>query len=69
MTLSINKKELLKEFVDYNCESCGKIYKSEELEIHRLKRCGSYTLNNIKVICERCHKDFHANEWGWIKSK
>ena len=73
MVLSETKKELLREFVNRICESCNKLEKETGLlEIHRLKRGwagGEYTLNNIKVICKRCHQLFHSNEFGHIKSK
>ena len=67
------KKELLREFVDRVCESCNKPEsKVGTLDIHRLKRGydgGTYTLNNIKVICKKCHKAFHSNEFTHVRAK
>lgn len=59
------KALLLKYFVDLICEGCHKKFKPEELEIHRIFRGnlgGEYSLRNVKVLCSRCHKNYHANE-------
>jgi len=67
MKLTKRKKEILREFVDYTCEGCNK---HEEivgtLEVHRIKRGNSgglYTLNNIKMACNKCHKSYHQMEF------
>jgi hypothetical protein len=66
--------------VNYTCQSCHKT-ESEVgiLEPHRIIRGnkdGLYTLfplnhkdNNVKVVCKSCHKKYHANEFGRVKSK
>lgn len=64
--LTPKKKELLKDFVDYTCENCHKVKESNELQIHRIRRGymgGEYILNNVKVICNDCHKLFHYGEF------
>ena len=63
--LSEHKKSLLKAFTGYKCEICHKVHDSVELVIHRIKRGrsgGLYTLNNIRVICNGCHKKIHFKE-------
>lgn len=61
------KKELLCKFVDYKCEQCGKVFKINELHIHRIKRGymnGTYTnFRNLKVLCINCHKKIHTYEF------
>ena len=65
--LSKKKKELLKEFVDFRCEICGiEENKNNVLTIHRIKRGkngGLYSLNNIKIVCNKCHKLIHLNSF------
>ena len=61
--LSEKKKQLLKEFVDNKCEICKK---EKPLEIHRINRGnngGTYTVNNLKILCKSCHRLIHANEF------
>ena len=69
-----------REAVNFTCQGC---HKKESvvgtLEPHRIIRGnkgGLYTLvplnhknNNIKVVCNSCHKKYHANEFGVSKSK
>ena len=56
MKLTESKKELLREFVNRICEQCKKSdLETGTLEIHRLKRGnqgGTYTLNNLKILCQ-----------------
>lgn len=65
--LSEKKKELLREFVDHNCENCHKNEKEVgKLQIHRINRGylkGGYVLRNILVICSACHKKIHYSEF------
>jgi len=72
--LSENKKELLRKFVDFTCEQCGKTEleisqeakKIIKLQPHRIRRgCqgGKYELRNIKVVCSKCHKKYHGGEF------
>jgi len=61
--------------VKFICQECGK-HEEEvgKLEPHRIVRGhkgGKYTVcslshksNNIKVVCNRCHKIFHGKEPG-----
>ncbi len=60
-------KELLCKLVKFKCEECKKIFKLEELEIHRIRRGnvgGTYEHRNCKVVCGDCHKLYHGNEQG-----
>ena len=67
MKLSIKQKELLREFINYTCESCHHHeYKVGKLEIHRIKRKGNYELRNIKLLCNTCHKLYHSGEFAHI---
>lgn len=56
MRLTPKKKIILRIFVDYTCQNC---HKHEEevgtLEPHRIKPKGEYSLNNIKMVCFKCH--------------
>ena len=64
MGLSQKKIKLLREFVDFTCEVCGKL--EEEvgtLEPHRIKPgCdgGTYNLRNITMCCSKCHEFFSS---------
>ena len=58
---------------DFTCQSCGR---NEDLvgtlEPHRLTRGnsnGKYCPNNILMLCNRCHKEFHGNEFNQVKGK
>jgi hypothetical protein len=65
-----SKKKLLLEFVDYHCESCNKIFDHSLLEVHRLKRRGSYLdFRNLKILCKDCHKKYHQGEFNHIGGK
>ena len=59
-------KKAYKKAVDYTCEDCGKKEPEIKLEIHRIIRGnmgGTYRPGNVKVLCEKCHKEFHNGEW------
>ncbi len=64
MSLSKNKADLLRKFVDYKCEQCGQIDKI--LHCHRINRGyreGKYILRNIILLCKECHKKIHSGEF------
>jgi hypothetical protein len=70
--LSKKKTDLLREFVNFTCEECHK-HEDEvgRLHPHRIRRgCegGIYEHRNIKMVCSQCHKLYHANEFGRVKS-
>ena len=73
MPINKKKKELLCQFVQYKCESCKLKFEIAELQIHRINRgfCGgSYEeFRNLKVLCKKCHKKIHQNEFKNIGSK
>lgn len=59
-------KRLLCEIYDYKCELCRKVYKPEELQIHRIRRGnvgGKYEPRNCQVLCVSHHKLIHSNEF------
>lgn len=59
--LSKKQKELLRKFVSYNCESCGKNENEVgTLEVHRIKQGGDYSLINLKLVCKKCHSYFSS---------
>ncbi len=71
-------KKKYREAVNFTCQGCKKHEKIVgKLEPHRIRRGnigGLYTLvplnhkgNNIKVLCNDCHKKHHANELGVTK--
>lgn len=67
MGLGKRKIDLLREFVNKECEECNK---SEDivgkLTPHRIKRGvngGIYCLRNIKMVCKDCHKKYHQSEF------
>ena len=66
--LSERKKELLREFVDFKCEQCHKHEKEVgKLEPHRIRRGnagGKYEFRNIKMLCKKCHKLYHFEEFN-----
>lgn len=67
------KKQLLRDFVNHTCENCGKTELQSEgkLQPHRIKRGtngGEYNLRNIMMLCDRCHKLMHSNEFRFIKN-
>jgi len=68
MSLSKRKIKLLREFVNFRCEECGKHErKVGNLEPHRIQRGnigGKYILRNILMLCSKCHKLIHSNELG-----
>jgi len=60
--LSERQKQKLKEAIGI-CEMCGS---SSNIVIHRIRRAnqgGEYTLRNLMVICEDCHKQIHSREF------
>ena len=65
--------ETLRQMCLFTCQNCGR----EEnlvgtLETHRLTRRsdgGKYCPNNILIICNKCHNEFHSNEFSWVKGK
>ena len=68
--LSLKKKDLLREFVNFTCEECNK---HEDvvgrLQAHRLKEGwdgGKYCLRNILMVCDTCHKKFHQFQFPHI---
>ena len=67
--ISLKKKECLINFTDYKCEQCNKQFNFNELQIHRIKRKGSYEdFRNLKVLCKECHKKIHCNEFKQTKT-
>ena len=57
--------------IDSKCQFCHKHMIYKDMEIHRLKRKGYYTLcklghkkQNCKFIHKECHKLFHKGEPG-----
>ncbi len=61
MGLSKKKRTLLRIFVDYKCEECHKNEEEVgELEPHRIKPRGEYSLRNIKMVCNKCHDIFSS---------
>ena len=68
--LTEKQKQILRELVEFTCEGCHKPEeKVGKLEVHRIKRGnigGKYIPRNIKMICNKCHKQYHANELGII---
>jgi len=57
MSLSKRKIALLREFVEFKCESCHKHEKEVgTLEPHRIQQGGDYKLNNIQMLCSDCHE-------------
>jgi len=66
--LNKTEREVLRRLCEYKCEECRE--HEEEcgtLQPHRIKRGnqgGRYTLRNIKMVCNRCHKMFHSKEDG-----
>jgi len=71
MGISKSKKLLLVQYQNFCCEECKKKFKLNELEIHRIKRDwqgGTYQdFRNLKVVCKKCHKMFHFQEFPNIK--
>lgn len=53
--------------VKYTCQGCHeKEEEVGELVIHRIVRGnvgGTYEPNNCKIICKKCHKMYHSNEF------
>lgn len=59
-------KRLLCEIVEFKCELCRKIFKLEDLQIHRIRRGnigGKYEHRNCQVLCTLHHKLIHSNEF------
>lgn len=64
MGLHKKKIDLLREFVDYKCEECGKHEKNVgTLEPHRIRKGrdgGEYNIRNIKMVCHTCHDIYES---------
>lgn len=63
MSINERKRQLLEEFVDGKCEECGK---KTKLIAHRIRRSwqgGKYEHRNLKLLCDKCHKLYHSNEY------
>jgi len=59
LKLTEKEKFILKGLVGFTCQGCGKIFKENKLEIHRIKRGidgGKYIPSNIQILCKECHK-------------
>lgn len=59
-------KRLLWELVNKKCEQCKKDFELKDIEIHRIRRGhegGTYEHRNVKVLCKKCHKRIHENEF------
>jgi len=59
-------KKILCEIVKFKCELCHKIFDLSGLTIHRIRRKsrgGKYEHRNCMVLCNRCHKRLHENEF------
>jgi len=65
--LTTKQKEVLRQIVSFKCQNCGKKEKEVgKLQIHRIRRDwqgGEYVPNNILILCEKCHKEFHGGEF------
>ena len=60
------KKELLKQFVNYICETCHKKFESKDLRVHHINRHylgGLDNFRNLQVICKDCHEKIHYGEF------
>jgi hypothetical protein len=59
--LSQRQKDILREFCKYTCEECHKHEKIVgKLQPHRINQGGEYSLRNIKMVCDNCHKIFSS---------
>lgn len=64
--LTEKQKELLKDFTHRKCEICKK--RESELNrlvvhhIHRKVSDGKDNLQNLKILCEDCHRTIHRGE-------
>jgi len=62
------QKLVLRELVNFTCQGCNKHEKEVgKLEVHRMKRGnagGKYTPNNILMLCNECHKEYHGGEFN-----
>jgi len=65
--LNEKQKRVLRELTNFTCENCGeKEDKCGKLQPHRLTRGvlgGTYVPSNVKMYCDRCHKDMHGGEF------
>lgn len=62
MNLSKNQLNKIKQIVGCEHNNC----KKKDLEIHRINRCGVYSLRNIKILCHAHHKLYHSKEFPHI---
>ena len=64
--ISTKNKKLLCEFVDFTCEVCHKKFDVSELCVHRIRRGyegGTYEHRNCMILCVKCHKSIHTDEF------
>jgi len=65
--LTKKQKEILRQLVNFKCQNCKKSEKEVgELHVHRIRRGfqgGEYVPNNIMMLCEKCHREFHSGEF------
>ena len=58
--------DVLREMVEFTCQNCKKheneVGKLQAHRIHRGYMGGKYVPNNILMLCEKCHKEFHGGE-------
>ena len=57
--LSNKQKRVLKEMVNFTCESCHQVFEENQLQVHRKLRGvdgGKYIPSNCQILCEDCHK-------------
>jgi len=60
------KKELLWKLVEKKCEQCKKKISIENADVHRIKRGvsgGTYDHKNCLILCRKCHRLYHSNEF------
>jgi len=67
MGITEKQKKVLRELVKFKCEECGK-HENEVglLQPHRIKRGnvgGEYIPRNIKMVCSKCHREYHMGEF------
>jgi 5-methylcytosine-specific restriction endonuclease McrA len=66
MSLPESKAILLKKFVSFKCEICGKKKEASGLHPHRINRGylnGKYCIRNLMIICTSCHTKIHFKEF------
>jgi len=67
MKLTPRQKKVLREMVNFICQHCHKHEKEVgTLQPHRIIRGnkgGEYIPNNILMLCNKCHKEIHYQEF------